>query len=138
MTARHSPLFTLRSGQSGLRIYITQRGATRRSDRRHAPHHGDQQLAVKRNLVGDRGHRRVGARHQRTFFEAFGVARTRRTPILWVTSNRPWGAATCLYPTTIISPCDNLAKTLVGQTSPKRVKERGSRFDIISEPANSS
>lgn len=39
MTARHSPLFTLESGQSGLGIYTSQRDpAPALSNKRHPPH----------------------------------------------------------------------------------------------------
>jgi transposase-like protein len=34
MTARHSPLFTLESGQSGLGIYTSQRDAARAQDQK--------------------------------------------------------------------------------------------------------
>ena len=34
MTARHSPLFTLESGQSGLRIYTSQRDAAKELQRK--------------------------------------------------------------------------------------------------------
>jgi hypothetical protein len=63
-------------------------GNQRRLDRRHAPYHGDQQPAAERDRVGDRGHRRLGARHQRAA-DAAGVEETQDDIAVRITSNRP-------------------------------------------------
>ncbi len=65
-------------------------GNQRSSDRRNARKHGGQQPAVERDLVGEQGHRRLGARHQKAA-NAVGVEETWDGTTLGMTSNRPWG-----------------------------------------------